>query len=71
MSRRALGTISVIILSLAGNLLLDPTLCVLPPCLTQATAYKSIVVGSNSDEARRLLFRAGVTCAGEASFKCS
>jgi hypothetical protein len=70
-SRKVLAALVLVILSLGSNLLFDPVFCVVPPCLTKSAAYRTIDIGSSSDEARRLLFRAGVSCAGGAQFKCS
>jgi len=70
MNRKMLVGLFLVIMSVGGNILLDPAFCVFPPCLTKSAAYRSIVLGTDSEEVRRLLFRTGVTCIVESPSKC-
>ena len=69
--RKTIFMVMAIVLFCFGiDLSLDYGICVIRPCLTKSTAYKKIQVGESSDEARALLFRAGVSCPGESMKKC-
>jgi len=66
----AIRLIALFFVFVAFNLALDETLCVIPPYISKHSAFESIQVGGNSDQARKILWRAGVLCASEGMFKC-
>jgi hypothetical protein len=61
-------TLKIIALALFAvgiNLAIDSTYCVVPPCLTKWSAYRSIRVGMNAQQAELLLYHAGIFCPGQ------
>ena len=60
----ALRAAALAVLALGVNLLFDSTYCVVSPCLTKWSAFRSIHVGMDAQQAG-ILYRAGAFCPGE------
>jgi hypothetical protein len=60
--RRIVLATVVLLVAFGMNLFLDYANCVVPPCLSKSSAYRSVQIGMNLTEAEGVLRRAAVSC---------